>query len=160
MYIFCRNNFRSILVLELFMFFCSHFRSIAILVPEGSILPDVYKEEEYEFITYSDLYQAINSLDQEREWRNHIPFEPSGRWYVWNVRLWPSQRSIGAKALYRRIPDHLLCRYKSLSSGRRLYVLFLNECSNCFQNNLFIQPERECLCIGDIQYVPAALQES
>ena len=36
----------------------------AILVPEGSILPDVYKEEEYEFITYSDLYQAINSLDQ------------------------------------------------------------------------------------------------
>ena len=38
----------------------------AILVPEGSILPDVYKEEEYEFITYSDLYQAINSLDQER----------------------------------------------------------------------------------------------
>ena len=47
--------------------------------------------------------------------------------------------------------DHLLCRYKSLSSGRRLYVLFLNECSNCFQNNLYIQPERECLCIGDIQ---------
>ena len=38
----------------------------AILVPEGSILPDVYKEEAYEFITYSDLYQAINSLDQER----------------------------------------------------------------------------------------------
>lgn len=26
----------------------------------------MYKEEEYEFITYSDLYQAINSLDQER----------------------------------------------------------------------------------------------
>ncbi len=32
----------------------------------GSILPDMYKEEAYEFITYSDLHQTINSLDQER----------------------------------------------------------------------------------------------
>lgn len=38
----------------------------AILVPEGSILPDMYKEEAYEFITYSDLHQTINSLDQEQ----------------------------------------------------------------------------------------------
>ena len=33
---------------------------------EGSILPDMYKEEAYEFITYSDLHQTINSLDQEQ----------------------------------------------------------------------------------------------
>ena len=68
----------GLLLLYLFvMAIASHFKHItypkaqkeygcAILVPEGSILPDVYKEEEYEFITYSDLYQAINSLDQER----------------------------------------------------------------------------------------------
>ena len=59
------------------MAIASHFKHItypkaqkeygcAILVPEGSILPDMYKEEAYEFITYSDLHQTINSLDQER----------------------------------------------------------------------------------------------
>ena len=37
----------------------------AILVPEGSLLPYIYKEESYEFITYSDLHQTIHSLDPE-----------------------------------------------------------------------------------------------
>ena len=37
----------------------------AILVPEGSLLPEIYKEESYEFITYSDLHQTIHSLDPE-----------------------------------------------------------------------------------------------
>ena len=57
----------GLLLLYLFvMAIASHFKHItypkaqkeygcAILVPEGSILPDVYKEEEYEFITYSDM---------------------------------------------------------------------------------------------------------
>lgn len=68
----------GLLLLYLFvMAIASHFKHItypkaqkeygcAILVPEGSILPDMYKEEAYEFITYSDLHQTINSLDQER----------------------------------------------------------------------------------------------
>ena len=68
----------GLLLLYLFvMAIASHFKHItypkaqkeygcAILVPEESILPDVYKEEEYEFITYSALYQANNRLDQER----------------------------------------------------------------------------------------------
>ena len=72
------SSVQGFLLLYLFvMAIASHFKHItypkaqkeygcAILVPEGSILPDVYKEEAYEFITYSDLYQAINSLDQER----------------------------------------------------------------------------------------------
>ena len=67
----------GLLLLYLFvMAVASHFKHItypkaqktyrcAILVPEGSLLPEIYKEESYEFITYSDLYQAINSLDQE-----------------------------------------------------------------------------------------------
>jgi len=37
----------------------------AILIPEGNHLPDVYKEKTYEFITYNDLHQAVNSLDQD-----------------------------------------------------------------------------------------------
>ena len=61
----------GLLLLYLFvMAIASHFKHItypkaqkeygcAILVPEGSILPDVYKEEEYEFITYSDLDRKI-----------------------------------------------------------------------------------------------------
>ena len=67
----------GLLLLYLFvMAVASHFKHItypkaqktyrcAILVPEGSLLPEIYKEESYEFITYSDLHQAINSLDQE-----------------------------------------------------------------------------------------------
>lgn len=38
----------------------------AILIPEGSPLITIYKEEPYEFITYNDLYQRINSLDKEQ----------------------------------------------------------------------------------------------
>lgn len=38
----------------------------AILVPDGSILPSVYQQESYEFITYKDLMETINSLDKER----------------------------------------------------------------------------------------------
>ena len=72
----------GLLLLYLFvMAVASHFKHItypkaqktyrcAILVPEGSLLPEIYKEESYEFITYSDLYQAINSLDQEHYDRN------------------------------------------------------------------------------------------
>lgn len=38
----------------------------AILVPEGSSLPALYKNEPYDFFTYNDLYQGINGLDKER----------------------------------------------------------------------------------------------
>lgn len=37
----------------------------AILVPENSPLPARYREEPYEFITYRDLYQAVNGVDRE-----------------------------------------------------------------------------------------------
>ena len=68
----------GILFLYLFILStASHFRHItypkaqkkyrcAILIRESSPLPDLYgKESPYEFITYSDLYQGINSLDKE-----------------------------------------------------------------------------------------------
>ncbi len=57
----------GLLLLYLFvMAVASHFKHItypkaqktyrcAILVPEGSLLPEIYKEELYQFITYSDL---------------------------------------------------------------------------------------------------------
>ena len=38
----------------------------AILVPYGSLLPSIYQQEAYEFITYKDLLEAIDSLDKER----------------------------------------------------------------------------------------------
>ena len=38
----------------------------AILVQDGSLLPFMYQQEAYEFITYKDLLEAINSLDKER----------------------------------------------------------------------------------------------
>ncbi len=56
----------GLLLLYLFvMAVASHFKHItypkaqktyrcAILVPEGSLLPEIYKEESYEFITYSE----------------------------------------------------------------------------------------------------------
>lgn len=37
-----------------------------ILVPVGSLLPSMYQQEPYEFITYKDLLDAIHSLDKER----------------------------------------------------------------------------------------------
>ena len=68
----------GILFLYLFVLStASHFKHItypkaqkkyrcAILIRESSPLPDLYgKESPYEFITYSDLYQGINSLDKE-----------------------------------------------------------------------------------------------
>ena len=68
----------GILFLYLFILStASHFRHItypkaqkkyrcAILIRESSPLPDLYgKESPYEFITYNDLYQGINSLDKE-----------------------------------------------------------------------------------------------
>ena len=38
----------------------------AILVSDGSLLPFMYKQESYEFITYKDLLETIDSLDKER----------------------------------------------------------------------------------------------
>lgn len=68
----------GILFLYLFILStASHFRHItypkaqkkyrcAILIRESSLLPNLYgKESPYEFITYNDLYQGINSLDKE-----------------------------------------------------------------------------------------------
>mgnify|MGYP000269184562 CR=1 FL=1 len=37
----------------------------AILIPEGSLLPTIYKDESYDFFNYSDLHQGINALDKE-----------------------------------------------------------------------------------------------
>ena len=70
--------FTGVLFLYLFILaVASHFKHIiysktkkkyhcAILIPEGSPLITIYKEEPYEFITYNDLYQRINSLDKEQ----------------------------------------------------------------------------------------------
>lgn len=69
--------FTGVLFIYLFVLaVASHFKHIiyskakkkyhcAILIPEGSPLITIYKEEPYEFITYNDLYQRINSLDKE-----------------------------------------------------------------------------------------------
>lgn len=68
--------FTGVLFIYLFVLaVASHFKHIiyskakkkyhcAILIPEGSPLITIYKEEPYEFITYNDLYQRINSLDK------------------------------------------------------------------------------------------------
>lgn len=70
--------FTGVLFIYLFVLaVASHFKHIiyskakkkyhcAILIPEGSPLITIYKEEPYEFITYNDLYQRINSLDKEQ----------------------------------------------------------------------------------------------
>lgn len=70
--------FTGVLFLYLFVLaVASHFKHIlysktqkkyncAILIPEDSPLLTTYKEEAYEFITYNDLYQGINSLDKEQ----------------------------------------------------------------------------------------------
>lgn len=68
----------ALLLIYLFVLaVASHFKHItypkagrkyqcAILVPEGSSLPSIQKDESYNFITYSDLHQAIKALDKER----------------------------------------------------------------------------------------------
>lgn len=70
--------FTGVLFIYLFVLaVASHFKHIiyskakkkyhcAILIPEGSPLITIYKEEPYEFITYNDLYQRISSLDKEQ----------------------------------------------------------------------------------------------
>lgn len=70
--------FTGVLFLYLFVLaVASHFKHIiyskakkkyhcAILIPEGSSLLTIYKEKPYEFITYNDLHQGINSLDKEQ----------------------------------------------------------------------------------------------
>lgn len=70
--------FTGVLFIYLFVLaVASHFKHIiyskakkkyhcAILIPEGSPLITIYKEEPYEFITYNNLYQRINSLDKEQ----------------------------------------------------------------------------------------------
>ena len=67
--------FVGIVILYLFVLaVASHFKRIvypkaekkyhcAILVPEESPLPVIYREESYEFFTYNDLHQGINTLD-------------------------------------------------------------------------------------------------
>ncbi len=69
--------FVGIVILYLFVLaVASHFKRIvypkaekkyhcAILVPEESPLPVIYREESYEFFTYNDLHQGINTLDKE-----------------------------------------------------------------------------------------------
>lgn len=69
--------FVGIVILYLFVLaVASHFKRIvypkaekkyhcAILVPEESPLPVIYREESYEFFTYNDLHQGINTLDRE-----------------------------------------------------------------------------------------------
>ena len=81
-YIYIIDDLAFFLTGILFLYFfvlstASHFRHItypkaqkkyrcAILIRESSPLPDLYgKESPYEFITYNDLYQGINSLDKE-----------------------------------------------------------------------------------------------
>ena len=44
----------------------------AILVPYGSLLPSIYQQEAYEFITYKDLLEAIDSLDNPIFWKRFI----------------------------------------------------------------------------------------
>ena len=68
--------FVGIVILYLFVLaVASHFKRIvypkaekkyhcAILVPEESPLPVIYREESYEFFTYNDLHQGINTLDK------------------------------------------------------------------------------------------------
>lgn len=68
----------GIMLLYLFVLaVASHFKHInypkakkqyhcAILVPETSVLPEVYKDEPYEFIVYKDLAQTIQELDSDQ----------------------------------------------------------------------------------------------
>ena len=68
----------GLLLLYLFILLLPHISNIpiipkpknnikcAILVQDGSLLPFMYQQEAYEFITYKDLLEAINSLDKER----------------------------------------------------------------------------------------------
>ena len=70
--------FTGVLFLYLFVLtIASHFKHItysksqkkyncAILIREGSPLITTYKEKPYNFITYNDLHQSINSLDKEQ----------------------------------------------------------------------------------------------
>ena len=69
--------FVGIVILYLFVLaVAAHFKRIvypkaekkyhcAILVPEESPLPVIYREKFYEFFTYNDLHQGINTLDRE-----------------------------------------------------------------------------------------------